>query len=156
MVCLLCLTILFIQYRHSEPVSPQSIDVSQVETLPEESPSQSPTQPLPPADQEPVSVEWTNYTPGKLEQRQLDESIPFILRNYAPDVGEVFILASRKSSMDPIKDKKNVKTWLKGYTGKVPLKDLGIGKGIWYLQVLVQTPDEKITSKLRGIEIVGQ
>ena len=58
--------------------------------------------------------------------------------------------------MDPIKDKKNVKTWLKGYTGKVPLKDLGIGKGIWYLQVLVQTPDEKITSKLRGIKIVGQ
>jgi protein phosphatase len=150
---LLCLTILILQYRHSEPVLPQPTDVSQVEAPLEESFSQLPIQPSAPNHEEPVSVEWYNYTEGEEDIFRLDETITFNVLNYSSEVGEVFFLVSRNPSMEPIERRENVKRWLKGSVGNVPLKKLTIGKGLWYFQLLVQASDDEITSKPRGIKI---
>ena len=138
-------------------MSPQLTNVSQVETLLEESPSQSPTQPLLPADQEPVSVEWTNYTSGKLEQRTLQESITFTIRNYGSELVEIFLRGSTDRSMKSIQFREKVESWLNGHVGSVPLKYLAdMKKGIWYFQICLKTRDGEIVSELREIEIVGQ
>lgn len=150
---LLCLAILILQYRHSEPVLPQPTNVSQVEAPLEESSSQLPTQPSTPNHEESVSAEWYNYTEGEVDIFRLEQKITFNIVNYSSAVGKVFFLVSRNPSMEPIERRENVKRWLKGSVGNVPLEELSIGKGTWYFQLLVQALDDKITSKPRGVKI---
>ena len=150
---LLCLAILILQYRHPEPVLPQPTNVSQVEALLEESSYQLPAQSSAPNHEEPVSVDWSNYTEGEMDIFRLDETITFNVLNYSSEVGEVFFLVSRNPSMKQMERGEKVKRWMKGSVGNVPLKELSIGKGIWYFQLLVQGSDDKITSKPRGVKI---
>ena len=157
MVCLLCLTILIIHYRHSKPV-PQPTNVLQVKTSPVESPVHLPTQPSAPNNAEPMYIKWSNYTEGKVEQCRLDEIITFNLYNYDAEVIEVILHGSPNRSMEPITLSKDVKQWLNGPAGNVPLKAVaGLKKGIRYLQVYLKTiNNEVLRSEPMEIEIVGQ
>ncbi len=105
----------------------------------------------------PLSVEWSNYSPGEIEMIRKEESLLFTIYNL--DYKNKFTIRlniSKNQNMKPLFRTFDLTSQVKKGNFNIPLNTFGIYNGKWSLQLILKKNNHQYITKTRHIDVVGQ